>query len=133
MIVTLLNGATVDSDNLVFDSTTYHVFNGSQDITLLMRQNDKVIVFPGFSRELDNNRASVELGHGGGVVIGSTSTWDNFWHQIATEPLKAPLDALTKGVSDVWKNPVGKGVIIIGGILLVLYGANTLAKFKDVK
>lgn len=135
MIVTLTNGDQVDSSGLTFNPGSYHVFWGTFDVTKIMRQNDKVQVFPGFSRELDNVRASDEhtIEQGGTpATVGSTSTWDIFWHQIATDPLGAPLDAASNQVKKVWDNPLGKTVIVIAGIALGLYALNTLAKFKDV-
>lgn len=97
MIIELTDGTTVDSSELSLDRKSYHVFfAGTEDVTDLMRQYDKVRVFSNFDRDRDNNRASDEnrIAHGQApVVVGSTSLWGNFATQIVTDPFSAPLEA----------------------------------------
>lgn len=132
MIVTLIDGTRVESSELTLNQSTYHVFWGTVDITANMRQNDKVLVFPNFSRATDNNRASDESPYHPPTVVGSTSTAAIFWNQIIHEPLKAPFEAASAGLKQVWATPFGKLVLIGGGIALALYTVNTLAKLKTL-
>src|SRR5687767_8847895 len=95
MIVTLLDGRTVDSRDLSLNRVTYHVtYLGTEDVTRLMRQNDKAAVFSSFDRSRDNIRASDEDRQAQGLAPirhGSTSLLGNFTTQILTDPLAAPL------------------------------------------
>lgn len=54
-----------------------------------------------------------------------TSTLGNFWTQITTDPLAAPLDSLnnqlTKAVGNVFKNPMVLLLVIVAGIGLLGY------------
>jgi len=132
---TLTDGSKVALSELTFDANTYHVFAGSRDITNLMRQSDKVLAFPGFDRARDNIRASDEAAIARGdnpTTVGDTTIWGNFWHQIGTEPLKAPVEALMRsfrGFDPKTQTTLKVGVVLLGAGM-ILYG---LKLVKDIK
>lgn len=132
---TLLDGSRVQLSELRLDATSYHVYAGARDITNLMRQNDKVIAFPSFSRERDNIRASDEAAVDRGEtppVVGSTSTFVIFWKQIFTEPLKAPIDAVAnsfRGLEPQTQTMLKVGALFLAGGM-ILYG---LKLAKDLR
>jgi hypothetical protein len=134
MIVTLLDGRTVDSSELVFHPDTYHVFFNGEDVTNNMRQYDKRQIWPDFDQSVDNERAYAERyfrEHGTQPPpTGSSSTFVNFWQQIATDPLAAPLETLDATTSKLWENKTVKTVIIIAGIGVALYALSLLLKVK---
>lgn len=49
------------------------------------------------------------------------STFNALWHQLSTDPLGAPLDALTSGFNQIIGNPVVKTLAIFTGVALVGY------------
>jgi hypothetical protein len=123
MIVTLLDGRTVDSRDLSLNRDSYRVtYLGTEDVTRNMRQSDKVSVFSGFSRERDNIRSSDDSRIAQNlppVQVGSTSILANFTRQIVTDPLAAPLDyADDKITGRLFKSSTVRLVV-----LLVVLGA----------
>ncbi len=137
MIIELLDGTTVNSDDLTLDRKTYHVFfAGVEDVTDLVKFNDKARIFPNFDREKALQLASDDRirAQGGNVTpVGSTSTLGNFVTQIFNEPFKAPLESANRLGNDIADNSlVGKdGVIsrftgqvkfwLIAGVLIYLF------------
>lgn len=71
-----------------------------------------------------------------GPATGSTSTAVNFFRQITSDPLQAPIAAALgqgssgPGLGGGTTSTVVKGVLGIGALALVLYGLNTVAKLK---
>lgn len=132
---TLLDGTSVAQNELRLDVVSYHVYAGTRDITNLMRQADKVTAFPHFDRAVDNVRASDEAAIANGetpVVVGSTSLWGNFFRQIFTEPLKAPLEAV--GNSFRGLSPETQAVVKVATVLLIVGGVAYTAKvIKDLR
>lgn len=135
MIVTLLDGRTVNSDELTFQPETYHVFWNGEDVTNNMRQYDKRQVFPDFDQSVDNERAYAEQyfrQHGTQPPpTGSSSTFVNFWQQISTNPLQAPLETLDATFAQVTGNKTIKTVLWIVGIGVALYAVSLLLKVKQ--
>jgi hypothetical protein len=137
-MINLISGGQVDENNLTFEPKTYHVFDSfsGEDLTYEIRQRDKAQFIPDFSKEVDNERAFAEAykKKNGSTPppVGSTSTFVNFWNQITTDPLQAPIavalgqGASGRGLGIGTTQKVIKGLVVVGGILLVLYGINTL-------
>lgn len=70
--------------------------------------------------------------HTGSTDPGSTSTWSNFWRQITTDPLAAPLDSLDNqlgnAVLNVFKNPFV--LLLVAGLVFHWFGGFTWLKRK---
>lgn len=141
--LTLLNGSQVDEQDLVFNEKDYNVFDAftGENYTNLIRQSDKVRIFPGFDRAKDNERSFVEnyVRQNGKQPLptGSTSIAYNFWQQVTTDPLKAPIavalgqGASGEGLGEGTTSKAIKTVVILAGIGLALYALSTLTKFKQ--
>lgn len=71
-----------------------------------------------------------------GPAVGSTSTTVNFFNQITSDPLQAPIAAALgqgssgPGLGGGTTSTLVKGVMGIGALALILYGLNTFAKLK---
>lgn len=121
-MVVMLDGTTADAGDITFDQSSYHFYRNGADITNRISQTEKANNFPQFSREKDNLRAYNEAAKAKTGVTpaptGSTSVVSNFFNQLATEPFRAPIDALKKSTS-------GTGVGTIAGVAigLVILGA----------
>ena len=128
MTIALLDGMSVDSKDIRFDSQNYHFFVGDNDITELIRRADKRALVPGFDDDIENRRVYAERVFTPDVQgdqpapIGSTSTWGNFWNQVTTDPLDAPLDALDAGVKKLVASSGVQKIVIVAVIGLLIYG-----------
>lgn len=134
MNITLIDGRQADVAGIHFDDSTYHFVYAGEDITNNMFQRDKIANFEeqGFDRSIDNERASAEhfaATHPGQTQppTGSTSTWEIFFHQITTEPLKAPLEAVDAAVAQI---TASSGIKVIGFAVAALVVVVLIVKFK---
>lgn len=141
-MITLLDGRQIDPASVNFDTSTYHFYYGGEDITNLIRRADKIATWPNFDMTVDNNRifnedvaaqGNANLGAVqnilGGVdatstgQVGSTSTFGNFYNQITTDPLNAPLasadNLLKNSLASLFKS--WTGWLILGAVALFLY------------
>jgi len=123
-MVVFLDGTTADAGDITFDQSTYRFYRNGVDITNRLSQAEKANNFPNFSREKDNLRAYNEAAKAKTGVTpaptGSTSVTANFFNQLATEPFRAPIDALKKSTSGTGVGTIagiGIGLIILGAIL----------------
>lgn len=121
MNITLLDGRSVDSDNLSFDGNTYRVFLGYEDVTNEVRRSDKVALWD-IDQDRENNRVFAEnyAAKNGGQQpspLGSTSTLGNFTQQILHDPLAAPLDLLNATVNKIFTAPGVIKVLVISAII----------------
>lgn len=120
----LLDGTSVDSSAIDFDPNSYHFNIGGNDITELIRRADKRTLVPGFDDDVENKRIFGEkYANDPNVNTGEldTSVAGNFWHQITTDPLGAPLDALDAGVKKLANSSGIQKVVIIGVVGLIIY------------
>jgi hypothetical protein len=131
MIITLIDGSSVDTADIMFDSGDYSftlsTAGGTRDVTLQIREADKKANWPSWDVTTWNNiyytKYLYPVSHGGTTApaVGSTSTWDNFWGQITTDPLGAPLASLDTVVSNTVKDAFGSSsvwsaILIVGAI-----------------
>ncbi len=142
-MVALINGGVVDENSLIFSEKSYNVFDAftGENLTNEIRQSDKVRLFPGFDRARDNERSFVEnyVKKNGKLPLptGSTSIAVNFWQQITTDPLQAPIavalgqGASGEGLGAGTTSKAIKTVVIIAGIALGLYALSTFTKFTQ--
>lgn len=115
MTITLLNGQVIDSSNVRLEADKIHftqIDNGA-DITRQLKYADK-LQWPDF----DWQKSDIELYATHPATVLDTSTADAFFNQIANDPLKAPIDALNKGVSEIF-NASGTKTIIVAGLVIV--------------
>jgi hypothetical protein len=128
MKITLLDGRTEDTANIYFDPATYHFSDTAtgEDLTNQIRRADKQNNWPNFDPYVDNQRIYNETRQGGVGPLGDlpTSTAGIFADQILTDPLAAPLDALSAGVKQVFASSGVKTLVIVaiiaGGFVLLL-------------
>ena len=131
MIITLLDGRTEDTGNVFFDPATY-VFKdiaSGEDLSNLIRFADKSN-FPGWdaAKQLaftSNNSQGIANTPENTLTPGETpGTLSNFWTQLTTDPLAAPLDSLNKGIDKLVQAPailkVGVAAVVVIGIVLIL-------------
>lgn len=119
MIISGISGREYDSEYLTLNPVSYHVtVNGGEDVTNDIRRADKIALFPGFDVETENRRLSNERAGGYGPVGElSESTGGALLEQLATDPLGAPLDALNKGINQIFTAPgVVKLAIILAAV-----------------
>jgi len=119
----LMDGRRVNIEDLDFDVDTHRFFWNGQDVTNLVKRTDKKR-FPGFDESIENLRIYKEQ-HPGVPETGSTSILGNFVHQIVTDPLDAPLEALQRGVGNALETTTGKVVIalVFVGVIAILMAA----------
>lgn len=137
MLVDLLDGRSIESSNLRLNEDNYSVsiVSTGEDVTNNLRQNDKAQIFAGFDRAKDNLRSYVEQyrrEHNGATPAptGDTSLWGNFWTQITTEPLRAPLDALNTATDSIFENNTVRVLTGVALIIAALYAASLLARLE---
>jgi hypothetical protein len=120
MQITLLDGRAEDTANVFFDPSTYHFSDATtgEDLTNLISRADKQNNWANFDPYTDNQRIYNETRKGGTGPVADlpTNTGAIFADQILTNPLAAPLDALTAGVKQVFANEGFKTIAIIGVI-----------------
>lgn len=132
MIITLLSGRMVDEGNIEFNEDNYHFSENTKqnvlDITDDIKRSDKLYLVPWFDIEKENNRLSSERGHTPGQGLGSKSesTVGIFTEQIFTDPLGAPLDALDKGVKQVFSSTGIRFFLVVGVLVGSVYLYKTL-------
>ncbi len=120
MLITLINGTQLESDTLTFDPDTYHFTVNGINITDDIRRVDKVALIPDFDVEKENARLFNEKRGGTGPAAPlDDSTSSILGHQLATDPLGAPLAALDKGVSQL-VNSKGLQVTLIAGVVILV-------------
>lgn len=122
--IRLLSGTSVSSLEIDFNDSTYHFSVNGEDITNDITRADKKRLVPGFDDTKENRRLSSEhpatgrmSGHGTDPL--TESTFGIFAGQIATDPLSAPLAALDKGVSQVFRSS-GVQLLTITAILAIV-------------
>lgn len=120
MQITLLNGSTVDTDAIVFDKETYQFYLGSENLTNLIRIVDKRR-FNGFDDTTEYQRI-YNLSHPDAPQTGPQGIWANFWQQITTDPLDAPVELLQEKVGGALDSTTGKIALALVaiGVLAVL-------------
>ena len=116
----LMDGRKVDIALLDFNSDSHRFFLQGEDVTNLVKRTDKKR-FPGFDEAVENLRIYREQ-HPGKPETGSTSILGNFVHQMVTDPLDAPVEALQRGVGNALETTTGKVVIAVValGVILVI-------------
>lgn len=124
MDIVLLDGRTVNGDNIAFHPDTYHFTLNAEDVTDQIRRSDKHALVPNFDDDIENTRVFTEnytAAHGQPPnPIGSTSTAVNFFNQIATNPLGAPIDALTAGFKTTEGKTLIWGAVALLAVVLLL-------------
>ncbi|SRR5260221_2270456 len=135
MTITLLDGRPEDTANIFFDPATYFFSDSAtgEDLTFNIKLTDKQ-TFAGFVTQKWFDIASTlknpGTGSGTGVAAGETppSTWSNFWGQITTDPLKAPIDAVTAGAKKLFAASgtvkLMTGLAIAGIVFLIFKAAS---------
>jgi hypothetical protein len=127
--LTLLDSRSVDMSEIYFDPNTYHFSDTAtgEDLTNLIRRADKQDNWPAFDPYTDNQRIFNETRKGGSGPLGDLQTNSGviFAEQLLTDPLAAPLDALTKGVKEILANPGFKTLLVVG---VLLFGAYVVLK-----
>ncbi len=125
MTITLLDGRTEDTNNILFDVNTYHFHDGAtgEDLTAQIKFQDK-LTFTGFDGPTWLTMVSDINRFGSVQPTLDTGLWSNFFHQLSTDALGAPLDALNKGVNRVFSAPatlkIGLAVLVIVVIYVVV-------------
>jgi hypothetical protein len=119
MLIQLLDGRQVAKENIFFDDSNYSFKLGGtgEDVTTLIRAIDKQ-TFDGFDQTKYNDIVYVQhyqATHNGVMPanVGSTSTFGNFVHQLATDPLGAPLATLDSTVGELLGSSGFKTVLIV--------------------
>lgn len=143
-MTTLISGGEISDNFLIFDASTYHVFDAAtgEDLTYEIKQGDKVRLFDNFDRATDNERAYVEkYKRDNGTApppVGSTSTFVHFWNQITTDPLQAPIAAALgqgssgPGLGENSTAKILKAVAVFAAVALTLYAISTFTKAAAV-
>lgn len=110
---------------ITFDEGTYHFYATGLDITNNLRRADKLRLVPDFDIERENYRLSAESGAGAqyGDEPLNESTIKEFGKQIVNDPLSAPLEALDKGVTQIFSSSGVRTLLIVGIAGVVLYFA----------
>lgn len=126
MDIQLLNGTTVDTDAINFDKSTYQFYLGSENLTDLIRRIDKRR-FSGFDDTTENLRV-YKLAHPDAMDTGPTTIWGNFWNQISTDPLEAPVELLERKVGGALDSTTGKIAIVLVVIGAIAVGYAVLKK-----
>lgn len=123
MILTLLSGNQIDSQNVNLDRRTYHVFVQGSDITDDLTHAQKLSLFSDFDVEKENNRIHNERGSGTKYTLEplETNTGKIFIDQITTDPLEAPLETLSNTVNKIVGNSGVKKIALIAVVGIVLY------------
>jgi len=128
MQITLLDGRTEDTANIYFDPATYHFSDSAtgEDLTNQITRADKQNNWPNFDPYVENQRIYNETRQGGVGPLPDkeTNTGVILADQLLTNPLAAPLDALTAGVKQVFASEGVKTLLIVavigGGFFLLL-------------
>lgn len=120
MRITLLNGRQAWTEEITFDPGNYHFYWGARnlDITDSMTREQKR-TFEGFDDETENRRLYADAHGGQDFNTGDTTIWGNWWDQMTTDPLAAPLDALDTGVFKAFTSPGFIIVAIIAAFLIL--------------
>lgn len=122
-MITLIDGRIVDENSVEFNSGTYHFLLNGEDITDNIYRKDKEN-FYGFDATKDNERIYQEkyaLAHGGKSAppVGSTSTLGNFWDQMTSDPLQAPIETLNHTVAKITGSS-GVRTLTIAAVVVVV-------------
>lgn len=141
MIITLLDGTQVDTNDVVFDSGSYTFNYGDQDISSLITQADKLNNWSDFDPKTASlfayNKQQTQAGLASNIVDpfdtsgAGTSTLGNFASQIVTDPLAAPLESADKELTTITTN-TAKSILssYTGLIILAVVGIYLWLKFK---
>lgn len=123
MKITLLDGREEDAADIFFDADTYHftLHPSGEDITEQIRRADKLAMVSGFDQDRENRRVYEERSHPGSKPLGSTSTAENFFEQITTDPLAAPLASLDAGIKKLFSSSGVKTIAVVALIGLVAF------------
>lgn len=125
MTITLLDGRSVDTANITYNPARftfiYRTPDGFEDVTNNLRLID-MARFPAFDQVSFLQNRSYQARPG--PKPGSTSTFVNFWEQITTDPLAAPLEGagnlFSRGVEGIFGNVNVQKIIItaliVGGV-----------------
>jgi hypothetical protein len=122
-----IDGTVYNTSDIVFDSISQTFTVGQLDISTNLYRKDQLLwQNAGFDVTAYNNLLYThhyEATHGGKEppVLGSTSTLSNFFTDITTDPLSAPLDSLNKGVKQVFASTGIETLILVGLGGLVLF------------
>jgi len=98
MTITLLDGTQVDTSNLTWNQSSYHVFwdsgaGGQVDVTNTMTRAQKLATFPGFDNATDNLRVYNESKGGSGPSAPlPTNTASILVSQLYNDPFSAPIN-----------------------------------------
>lgn len=120
MTITLSDGRTEDVSAINFDTSNYHFYLNSEDITALISRADKNANWPNFDPAVDNTRLYNEAKGGTGPVADlPTSTVGIFTDQLLTDPLAAPLSALDSGVREALQSTGVRIILAVGVVALI--------------
>lgn len=122
MIISTISGGTLETSEITFNPETYHFADkDGNDVTDDIRRVDKLFIVPTFDVEKDNARLYNKKAHGQDVPLAplDDSTTSILAHQLATDPLGAPLDALDAGVAKITASK-GIQVILVGAVILLV-------------
>lgn len=129
--MTLLDGRTIDQSEVYFDpdALTWTAGNG-EDLTWNLyfrdRQNFADFDVQAWNDKVYQARYAAEHGGQNPAPVGSTSTLANFWDQITTDPLDAPLDSLNDFLKYLGKKIADSpavqkiGVAVVIGVVLIV-------------
>lgn len=123
--ITGISGATYNVHELEFDNESYHFTYGSysQDVTKDIKFADKLLLVPDLDQKKELLRVSSESGHytPGGSTPLEESTAVILADQLTTDPLAAPLQALSNGFDEVIKNSGVRKFALLGFLGLAIY------------
>ena len=119
MIISLLDGTLVDSTdiNLAPDNIHFNQISSGEDITFLMKVADKKS-FPLFDLTKSNSQIYAKT-----PPAPTDGTFSIMADQLLTNPLGAPVEALNKGVSQIFDSSGVQKLILFAvvGAIAVLY------------
>jgi hypothetical protein len=120
MIITLLDGTTVDSTHVTFDPGSYHFYADTIDITDQLYQSDKVTLGgSAYDKKTDNirlsNQVHPDLNHAGSESV-TTNFLDNVNNEVQTVAANgaATVNAAKTGLI----TPLA--IILVASVVLVL-------------
>lgn len=122
-----IDGGAYDVSQIQFDPETYHFFYGptERDITNDILRSDKLLLVPEFDVRTENFRLSNEkrtgTGTPGSLQPLEESTGKIFLEQVTTEPLKAPLETLTRTVDELIANGGLRKLALLAGVGVAVY------------
>lgn len=128
MNITLLDGRVLAKADISFDPASQRFYRDTEEITRLISAKDKAANFAGYDQEKTNELyySDKYFRETGSLPpeTGSTSTVNIFAENLLTKPLDAPLEALDKGVKQIFDSSGVKTiatVVLVAGIVVAGY------------